>query len=269
MVLFPNCKINLGLHITAKRKDGYHELETVFFPVPLKDVIELIRSDELHFQAYGLAIPGDIDTNLCVKAYRLLKQDFSDLPPVDMRLYKKIPMGAGLGGGSSDGAFMLKALNDKFQLQLDDRQLREYAGRLGSDCPFFLVNQPCYATGRGELLEPVALDLSGHSIVFIHPGVHVKTAWAFAQLKPARPERSIKEIIGGPLSDWKTFLTNDFEKPVIKEYPQLASLKDKLYSAGAVYASMTGSGSSFFGIFPKEIDPVFPAEEDFQVVRLT
>jgi 4-diphosphocytidyl-2-C-methyl-D-erythritol kinase len=268
MVLFPNCKINLGLHITAKRKDGYHELETVFFPVPLKDVIEIIQSDKFHFQAQGLPIPGDVDTNLCVRAYQLLKKDFADLPPVNMHLYKQIPLGAGLGGGSSDGAFMLKALNDKFQLQLSDQKLLEYAAILGSDCPFFLVNRPCFATGRGELLEPLSLDLSGYSIVFIHPGIHIRTAWAFAQLKPARPERSLRNIIAGPLSGWKTGLTNDFEKPVVKQYPGLASLKDKLYSAGAIYASMTGSGSSFFGIFPKEINPVFPTEKNFQVIRL-
>jgi 4-diphosphocytidyl-2-C-methyl-D-erythritol kinase len=272
MVLFPNCKINLGLHVTAKRNDGYHDLETVFFPVPIKDVLEIVPSETssgtFRFHTEGLPIPGTPDSNLCVKAYELLKKDFPGLPPVDIYLYKQIPLGAGLGGGSSDGAFMLKALNDRFDLQLNDQKMLEYAALLGSDCPFFLLNLPCYAAGRGELLEPLELDLSGYWIAFIHPGIPVKTAWAFSQVQPALPEKSLKNIIGGPISGWKTALTNDFEKPVMKYYPSLASLKDKLYTAGALYASMTGSGSSFFGIFPKGAPPTLDLKEDSHVMLL-
>jgi 4-diphosphocytidyl-2-C-methyl-D-erythritol kinase len=290
MLSFPNCKINLGLQILNKREDGYHNLATVFYPVQWRDVIEVIRRDDswqmaddgktlsgvegsdahpersrrvkqssdndIHFSSTGLTITGDEANNLCIKAYHLLKKDFPSLPSVEMHLHKTIPMGAGLGGGSADGAFTLKLLNDKFQLGLTQQQLIDYALQLGSDCPFFILNKPCYATGRGEILEPVALDLSAYQFVIVNPGIHVNTGWAFAQLQlqgSGRSERpDPKSIIQQPITTWKHQLINDFEQPVFKAHPQIAAIKQQLYDAGALYASMTGSGSTVFGVFEKK-----------------
>lgn len=256
MIAFPNCKINLGLHVVHKRSDGYHDLQTVFYPLPLRDVLEVIKESatgnrQSAINISGLSVQGNIEDNLCIKAYRLLQKDFPQLPPVQFYLHKAIPMGAGLGGGSADGAFTLLLLNEKFQLELTTEKLLEYAGQLGSDCPFFIINKPCLATGRGELLQPLSLDLSAYSFVLVHPGIHISTNWAFAQLTPAVPAQSIKEIIQLPIQQWKERLVNDFEKPVFVHYPELAGIKQQLYDAGAIYAAMSGSGSSFFGIFPK------------------
>jgi 4-diphosphocytidyl-2-C-methyl-D-erythritol kinase len=250
MVTFPNCKINLGLHITGKRPDGFHELETVFYPVPLKDILEVVSSTTLQFQSTGIDIPGNPASNLCLKAYHLLKEDFPQLPPVQMHLHKIIPMGAGLGGGSADGAFALQLLNDKYFLGLSPTQLMKYALQLGSDCPFFILNQPCYATGRGEDLTPIKLDLSGYRFVIVHPGIHINTKWAFEQIQPGLPSRSIKEIIQLPIQDWKFYLSNDFESPIKQNYPAIEAIKLALYKDGAIYASMSGSGSTVFGIYP-------------------
>jgi 4-diphosphocytidyl-2-C-methyl-D-erythritol kinase len=250
MVIFPNCKINLGLHITRKRPDGFHELETVFYPVPLKDILEVVSSTTLQFQSTGLDIPGNPASNLCLKAYQLLKEDFPQLPPVQMHLHKIIPMGAGLGGGSADGAFALRLLNQKYQLNLSTEQLVEYAAKLGSDCPFFIMNTACYATGRGEILTPIHLDLSDYRFVIVHPGIHINTKWAFEQIQPNLPSRSIKEIIQLPIQDWKYHLSNDFELPIKQHYPAIEAIKLALYKDGAIYASMSGSGSAVFGIYP-------------------
>ena len=271
MLVFPNCKINLGLHILNKREDGFHNLKTVFYPIQLKDVLEVIQkadgisstqNSELIFTSSGLEITGDEQNNLCIKAYNLLKKEFPSLPPVQMHLHKAIPMGAGLGGGSADAAFTLKLLNKKFQLGLSKEQLISYALQLGSDCPFFILNKPCYATGRGELLEPVELDLSAFQFAIINPGIHINTGWAFEQLNidgSGRPERpDPKTIIHQHISTWKNELSNDFEAPVCKAHPEIASIKQQLYNAGAVYASMTGSGSTVFGIFEKEPELEFP-----------
>lgn len=249
MICFPNCKINLGLHITNKRPDGYHDLESVFYPIHIKDVIETIHADTFQFTVSGLPVSGTVDDNLCVKAYHLLKKDFPELPPVKMWLHKHIPMGAGLGGGSADGAFTLKLLNDKFHLNISINQLINYASQLGSDCPFFILNEPAFASGRGEILEPLSLDLSGYSFMLVHPELHIDTSWAFSQIKPKTHSKNIREIISQPISAWKDELKNDFEEPVLKKYPQLSIIKEKLYEAGALYVSMTGSGSSFYGMF--------------------
>jgi 4-diphosphocytidyl-2-C-methyl-D-erythritol kinase len=265
MVSFPHCKINLGLHVLGKRADGYHGLETVFYPLPLKDVLEILPSEDatppipasaqaaapFNLIPKGLPIPGDPGTNLCAKAWHLLKKDFPNLPPVDCWLYKNIPLGAGLGGGSSDGASMLKMLDRKFHLELGREKLTAYALQLGSDCPFFLYDQPCFATGRGEQLEPIALDLSGYSIVLVYPGIHIGTADAFSALHPKLPGTPLKESIAQPVSQWRRILVNDFEEPIFRIHPELQKIKDKLYGAGAVYASMTGSGSAFYGLFPR------------------
>lgn len=271
MIVFPNCKINLGLHILNKREDGYHNLETVFNPVPLNDALEIIRypgqtGEEISFQTTGLSIEGDQQNNLCIKAYKLLKKDFPQLPSVQMHLHKVIPMGAGLGGGSSDGAFALQLINQKFQLGISEQQLIDYALQLGSDCPFFIINKPAFATGRGEQMTPVELNLSDYRFALINPQIHVNTGWAFSQLNlnseshTDRPDPA--SIIQQPIDTWKEQLINDFEEPVADKYPVIADIKQKLYDAGAVYASMTGSGSTVFGIFHKSIEPkiCFPEE---------
>lgn len=254
MIQYPHCKINLGLSIIAKRPDGFHELETVFYPVALKDILEITPSqnkDTTSFSNSGLAIPGDHINNLCLKAYHLLKADFPSLPEIQMHLHKIIPMGAGLGGGSSDGTSALKILNSLFQIGLNQDQLMIYAEKLGSDCPYFLFDTPCHATGKGEQISPVACKLSNYNIVLLHPGIHIATPWAFQQITPCKKDKLIATIIQQPMSTWKQELINDFEAPVIHAHPIIGALKNDLYLQGAVYASMSGSGSSIYGIFEK------------------
>jgi 4-diphosphocytidyl-2-C-methyl-D-erythritol kinase len=269
MVFFPNCKINLGLKILRKREDGFHDLETAFYPLAVRDVLEIIRSEQLEFTATGLPIPGDAEGNLCLKAYQLLKKDFPQLSPVHIYLHKHIPIGAGLGGGSSDGATTLRLLNASFHLQLPDEKLLDYAAQLGSDCPFFILNKPCLAGGRGEKLTPIGLDLQGYSFAIVHPGVHISTAWAFSQCRPDAGGKPIETIIRQPADTWAAELINDFEKPILQSYPELKALKEQLYSQGALYASMTGSGSSFFGIFEKGQLPSLTFDPKYQVILLT
>jgi 4-diphosphocytidyl-2-C-methyl-D-erythritol kinase len=268
MIFFPNCKINLGLHITGKRADGYHDLETVFYPIKIKDVIEIIPSDNFQFTTSGLHINSSADENLCTKAYWLLKKKFPELPAVKIWLHKHIPMGAGLGGGSADGAFTLKLLNEKFSLNLSTDQLVDYASQLGSDCPFFIHNKPCYATGRGEILEPAELDLSQNSFVLVYPNMHISTSWAFSQINPQASTKSIKQIISQPIETWKDELKNDFENPVLNKHPELNTIKEKLYNAGALYASMTGSGSAFYGIFKKNNIHPISFSDNFEVITI-
>ena len=255
MIQYPHCKINLGLSILAKRPDGYHELETVFYPVALHDILEITpaKNKELtQFSHSGLAIPGDSNNNLCLKAYHLLKIDYPSLPEIQMHLHKIIPMGAGLGGGSSDGTSALHILNSLFQLDLSQEKLLVYSEKLGSDCPYFLFNSPCHATGKGERLTPIQLDLSQYQFVLIHPGIHVATPWAFQQITPCKKKRFIIDIMQEPIQTWKHLLINDFEAPVIQSHPLIGALKNDLYQQGAIYASMSGSGSSVFGIFEKD-----------------
>ncbi|CAN5737409.1 4-(cytidine 5'-diphospho)-2-C-methyl-D-erythritol kinase [soil metagenome] len=257
MVSFPNCKINLGLNIIRKRADGYHDLETVFYPIPIPDALEIIAAEkgiaktDIEFSSSGLHIDGDTENNLCIKAYRLLKKDFPQIPAIKMHLHKAIPMGAGLGGGSADAAYTLMLLNNKFNLNFSTTQLINYALQLGSDCPFFIINKPCFATGRGEVLEEINLDLSKYKLVIVNPGIHINTHWAFSHIKPQQPHISIKEVIQQPIQGWKEKLLNDFEAPVLSHYPELKELKEKLYQSGALYAAMSGSGSTFYGIFEK------------------
>lgn len=253
MVIFPNAKINLGLHVVAKRADGYHDIETVFYPFHgVSDALEIISARELNFSGSGKSIPGADDDNLCMKAYRLLKNDF-DLSPVSVHLLKNIPIGAGLGGGSADGSFMLRLLNQYFDLQLSDERLAAYAARLGSDCPFFIYNRPLLATGTGTIFEDCNVDLSTYHLVLLCPSVHVSTAQAYAGVLVKTPEVSIKEVLQLPLADWKERLKNDFEISVFKAFPELQKLKEKLYASGAIYAAMSGSGSALFGIFQEAV----------------
>lgn len=251
MIVFPNCKINLGLHVVSKRADGFHELETVFYPLPLTDALEVISPGQLDFNISGINVPGNSTDNLCLRAWRLLKQDFATLPEVNIHLHKNIPIGAGLGGGSADAAFMLQLLNTRFQLGLTEGELLTYAAKLGSDCPFFIKNKSCYATGRGEIMTSIDLDLFAWSFVLVYPGIHINTAWAFSRITPQKPISSLRDSIMKPVESWQEYIVNDFEAPVLEAYPDLAAVKEKLYEAGAVYASMSGSGSAFVGIFPK------------------
>ena len=259
MVSFPNCKINLGLHILQKRADGFHDLETVFYPIPLQDALEVVHHTaddrEVVFTASGIAIDGD--SNSCIKAYQLLKKEF-DLPPVKMHLHKTIPIGAGLGGGSADGAFTLLLLNKKFHLELSEAQLVQYAALLGSDCPFFIKNKPCFATGRGELLQELTVDLSACHMVVVNPQIHINTGWAFSQITPYADRPSLATLIHQPVEQWKDVLINDFEAPIFEQYPEIGAIKETLYKAGAVYAAMSGSGSSVFGLFKNEIPQSLP-----------
>lgn len=268
MVLFPNSKINLGLNIVGKRTDGYHDLETVFFPVELKDALEVIEAKETNFSLSGLPVNGNINDNLCLKAYHLIQKDFPGLPPVSIHLHKAIPMGAGLGGGSADGAFMLAMLNKKFQLNLSEKRLMDYALQLGSDCPFFIINKPCFATGRGENLSPVQIDLFGYKIALVHPGIHISTKEAFSNLAPAFPKKRIPEIITQPISTWKDDLVNDFEKNVFALFPAIKEIKDRLYKEGAIYASMTGSGSTVFGIFEEGVEVNLTFAKDYETYKV-
>ncbi len=268
MVSFPNCKINLGLNIVNKRNDGYHDIETVFFPIHLKDSLEIIEKEKFEFSTSGLPIEGEPEKNLCIKAYDLLKKDFPQLPAIQMHLHKAIPMGAGLGGGSADGAFTLKLLNKKFALSLSEKQLIYYSLQLGSDCPFFILNKSCFATGRGEIMEQTELDLSDYKFLIVKPPIYISTAWAFSTIKPLKPAKSIKQIIHQSISTWKAELINDFEKPVFEKYPEIKNIKDKLYDAGAIYASMSGSGSAVYGIFKKENPISIPFPESYFVKTL-
>jgi 4-diphosphocytidyl-2-C-methyl-D-erythritol kinase len=268
MVSFPNCKINLGLNILNKRDDDYHDIETVFFPIQLKDSLEIIEKEKFEFSTSGFSIEGEPGKNLCIKAYNLLKKDFPQLPAVQMHLHKAIPMGAGLGGGSADGAFTLKLLNKKFELNLCEKQLINYSLQLGSDCPFFILNKPCFATSRGEILEQTELELSGYKFLVVKPPIHISTAWAFSTIKPSKPVKSIKQIIQQSISTWKAELINDFEKPVFTKYPEIKNIKDKLYDAGAMYASMSGSGSAVYGIFKKNTNVSLPFPKNYFVKEL-
>lgn len=254
MVFFPPCKINLGLRVRAKRTDGFHELSTCLYPIPLQDVLEIIRAGEFSFETSGLPMSSPNQDNLCVKAYFLLKKDF-DLSPVQMHLHKNIPMGAGLGGGSSDAAWTLRGLNEIFGLKLESNHLKEFAAKLGSDCPFFVEDQPMFATGRGEILQSIDVDLSGKFIVIIQPPIHLSTAEAYSKIIPNESGTDLRAaIINTPLSGWRSTLVNDFEVSVFEQFPHVKKVKESLFQLGAVYASMSGSGSAVFGIFEHDVD---------------
>jgi 4-diphosphocytidyl-2-C-methyl-D-erythritol kinase len=252
VILFPNCKINLGLYVTGKRPDGYHELKTGFYPIPFYDVLEVIAQPDNRETSLSLSgISIDPKNNSCLNAYGLLKKDFPQLPPVQIHLHKAIPAGGGLGGGSADGAFMLKLLNEKFTLNVGTETLLQYAAQLGSDCPFFIQNTPCVASGRGEILEPIKLDLSDYKIVVVNPGIHVATGWAFSQIKFQNPELPLVKILQLPVTKWKDLLVNVFEMPILRAHPAIKEIKDTLYQKGAVYAAMSGSGATVYGLFKK------------------
>ena len=256
MIAFPNAKINLGLNIVSRREDGYHNIESCFYPIPWCDALEVIEAAAFSFHTYGLSIPGENENNLCVKAYKMM-QEVYNLPPVEMHLLKHIPMGAGLGGGSADGAFTLKLLNKLFNLNLANDTLADYALKLGSDCPFFIENQPAIAMGRGEHLESIQVDLSGYCLAIYNPGIHISTKEAYQGIAPSQPTLSINSILVEAISDWNKQLSNDFEGPIFQNHPEIKRIKEDMYEEGALYASMTGSGSTVYGIFDSK--PTNPA----------
>jgi 4-diphosphocytidyl-2-C-methyl-D-erythritol kinase len=254
MVVFPNAKINIGLHITGRRDDGYHDIESCFYPIPWTDILEVVQNVSFLFKATGISIPGTTENNLCIQAYKLLEED-SQLSPVSIHLHKIIPIGAGLGGGSSDGAFALKAINDIFSLNLEENQLKNYALRLGSDCPFFITNKPVFVGGRGEVFEKIELDLKGKFILMVNPSIHISTAEAYCNVKNYSKAGVLKNNLENiPIENWREKIKNDFEEPLFKKYPAIALIKKNLYQKGAIYASMTGSGASVYGIFDKKIE---------------
>jgi 4-diphosphocytidyl-2-C-methyl-D-erythritol kinase len=252
MILFPPCKINLGLKVVEKRSDGYHNLETIMFQLPVNDVLELVKSDVFSFKSSGIPIPGSQENNLCIKAFELLKNRHS-IGNVQIHLMKNIPMGGGLGGGSSNGTYTLLALNELFELNLSKDVLRSYAAELGSDCPLFVETFPQFAEGRGELLSPISINLSGYYLRLINIGIHISTKEAFSSCRfPSKEKPLLQDIIQQKIENWKGNLHNDFEDSVFPLYPALANLKEKLYEDGAIYASMTGSGSTLYAIYTQK-----------------
>jgi len=251
MLLFPNAKINLGLNVVERRTDGYHNIETVFYPIGLNDVLEVTPSEtcsDYSFSSSGIVLPGDPEENLIVKAYRLLRFEYQ-IPAVDILLCKQIPLGAGLGGGSSDAAFMLKALNELFGLKITKKKLEGLAARLGADCPVFIRNKAVFASGTGNVFKPVKVSLKGYYLLLIKPDIHVSTPEAYSLVVPLKPELSLLEWIQKPIQEWRDVIKNDFEKSVFANHPEIEIIKNKLYAMGALYASMSGSGSSVYGIF--------------------
>ncbi|MDI9358095.1 MAG: 4-(cytidine 5'-diphospho)-2-C-methyl-D-erythritol kinase [Phycisphaerales bacterium] len=275
MICFPNIKINLGLHILGKRKDGFHNIETVFYPVHhCYDILEVLpTASGTVIKQTGLTWAHCEQENICVHAYKLLKKDYPQLPNLYMHLHKHIPTGAGLGGGSADGLFTLKTINSLCKLGCTDEQILGYAQQLGSDCSFFMYNTPCIGSNKGEILEKISVALDDYKIILIKPNTNIPTAWAYAQVSITPKNNSILSIINRPVKEWPIYLINDFEKPIYKAYPELATIKDKLYNLGAHFASLSGSGSTLYGIFDKNFSlpkSLFPTnywifEKDVQV----
>lgn len=267
MITFPNCKINLGLWVTRRRTDGYHDIQTVMIPVPWCDVLEMVPAagNQTSLTVTGMQVDSPMEKNLCYKAWRLMADHYG-IPPVDMHLHKVIPSGAGLGGGSSDASFALKMLNSMFQLGLENEVLRSLAVQLGMDCPFFIENIPALSTGRGEYLKEVTVDLGGWYVIIVKPPVHVSTAAAFAGIKPLFRENSINECMALPIQQWRHILHNDFEQTVMALYPEIREIKNELYRHGAIYAALSGSGSAVFGIFQNPVSIEFPGCDVFSTL---
>lgn len=259
MINFPDCKINLGLNITGKRPDGYHNLESLFLPIPIFDALEIIECDnKTTLEISGSDLIPD-ENNLVIKAWHLLKKDFHKLPPVNIFLHKVIPIGAGLGGGSSNGSHMLLLLNNKFSLRISDKQLFAYALQLGSDCPFFILNKPAFVSGRGEVIEPMEFKLDSYQLIIVFPGLSISTQNIFSFIIPSQPTKSIKEIIQQPAITWRQELKNDFEEIVFLKNPELKKIKSLFYDTGATYAAMTGTGSALYAFYPKDL--ILPLEK--------
>ncbi len=252
MICFSNAKINIGLHVTGKREDGYHNIETLFYPVGLADIIEILpmgRKAEHAFVCTGDLIDVEPHDNLCFLALGELQKIIST-GGLRIHLHKVIPQGAGLGGGSSNAAFVIRTVNELLKAGLSESEMASLAARTGSDCPFFIYNRPMYAEGRGEILEHAGIDLAGYSIIIVFPGIRVNTAWAYSKVGLIKGRSPLREVLGPDPSQWDKRIANDFEGPVSQAYPIIGDIKHKLNNAGALYASMTGSGSAVYGIFP-------------------
>jgi len=266
MLVFPNAKLNLGLYVTERRPDGFHRLESVFLPLPWTDVLELVPAragQATSITLSGRPIPGDPATNLCLKAYELLQADYPALPAAQLYLHKIVPIGAGLGGGSADAAFALKAANEFFGLDLSVETLEGYARRLGSDCAFFIRNQPVLAVERGDVFEEIQLSLAKLPCVVVYPNLHISTAEAYARIVPKPPAHALREALAQPLETWRATVSNDFETALMPAFPVLAHIKQQLYAAGAAYASLSGSGSAVYGLWASGQEPAptrWPAE---------
>ena len=259
----------MGLFVKEKRPDGFHNLETIFYPVKICDILDVVSADgAFSFEQTGNTIDVSNEENICCKAWQLMKHTFPHIGAAQMHLHKLIPSGAGLGGGSADGAFALQSVNTIFALGLSDERLSELALELGSDCPFFLLNKPAYATGRGELLEPLALDLSDYTMIVVNPGIHVNTGEAFKMLQLQNHKIDLRDAVNKPVKTWKDFLINDFEAVVFKKFPAIAALKDSFYNAGALFASMSGTGSSCYGIFPADVNPALSLPAHYKIYRI-
>ncbi|MBC7912848.1 MAG: 4-(cytidine 5'-diphospho)-2-C-methyl-D-erythritol kinase [Pyrinomonadaceae bacterium] len=263
MLSFPNAKINIGLNVVSRRRDGYHDLQTVFYPAKINDALEVVEAENLSFEASGIEIPGYANENLCLKAYELIKRDHT-IPALKIHLHKQIPIGAGLGGGSADAAFFIRLINEKFSLNLETAAMEDYTRQLGADCAFFIQNKPVFAQGKGDVFEDISLDLSEYYLVLVMPPVHVSTGEAYRGVKPVFPKHSLKELIKLPVEQWRNEIKNDFEESVFKNHPSIRGIKAALYEAGALYASMSGSGASVYGIF-KEKNQLSNLEKDNQV----
>ena len=258
MLVFPNAKLNLGLYVTQRRPDGFHTLESVFVPLPWTDAFEMLPAaagQPTSLTLTGRHIPGDPATNLCVRAYELLQADFPHLPPVQLYLHKIVPIGAGLGGGSADAAFALRAANDLFRLNLSVEALESYARRLGSDCAFFIQNKPVLAMEKGDVFEEINLSLAGTGCMVVYPNLHIGTAEAYACISPGLPHHPLREALAQPMSTWRGTVGNDFETALTPSHPVLAEIKQRLYDAGATYASLSGSGSAVYGLWERAEPP--------------
>ncbi|PJJ58911.1 4-(cytidine 5'-diphospho)-2-C-methyl-D-erythritol kinase [Hymenobacter chitinivorans] len=264
MLVFPNAKLNLGLYVTEQRPDGFRNLESVFVPLPWCDALEVLQAPATALTLSGIPIPGEAATNLCWRAYELLKADF-DLPAVQMHLHKAVPIGAGLGGGSGDAAFALRALRELFDLPLTTGQLQQYARRLGSDCAFFVENKPVFAYEKGDIFAPITLDLTGVACQVVYPNLHISTAEAYARVGTRPPRHDLRQSLAQPMATWRDTVTNDFEDALTPHYPVLADIKAALYAAGATYASLSGSGSAVYGLFPDSELPPLTWSSEYQV----
>lgn len=257
MICFPNAKINLGLNITEKRPDGFHNIETVFYPIGWNDALEIVESNsaakEFSLHLSGILIEGKTEDNLLYKAFHIIKKE-KKLPPVEVYLHKTIPMGAGLGGGSADAAFFINLINEQFNLGLTEEQRMDIARQLGSDCAFFIKNKPVFAFEKGDVFKDVNVDLTQYQALVIYPNVHSNTKEAYSLVSPVVSEKSILEILKQPITTWKDDLKNDFENSVFSKYPLVKEIKQQLYQQGALYASMSGSGSAVFSIFNQPCD---------------
>jgi len=252
MLFFPNAKINLGLNILNKRPDGFHNIETIMIPVTIFDSLEFVKTSKYNITISGEKINVNKDNNICTKAFKLIKENYN-IPNISIHLHKNIPSGAGLGGGSADASFLLKFLNDYFSLNISKKDLKNISLKLGSDCPFFIENTTCVATSKGEILKKIKIDLTNYTIIIVYPKININTAWAYNNFSKNSSQKKLSDLIyNTKIENWKHVIKNDFEPIIFKKYPEIEKIKLMLYSSGAIYASLSGSGSSVYGIFNKK-----------------